>query len=131
VAVRLLDTNIVSFVLKGHSLAAGYQQHLAGYTLAISFMTLAEMREGAILAGWGKRRLARLETTLNQLLILHSDEAICQKWAEVRAIRRAQTIGVADAWIAATALANGLELVTHNPADFQNIPGLKVITEAP
>jgi len=62
---------------------------------------------------------------------LHSDAAICKKGAEFRAIRRAQPIGVADAWIAATALANDLELVTHNPDDFQNIPGLKVITEAP
>jgi predicted nucleic acid-binding protein len=32
---------------------------------------------------------------------------------------------------AATALAYGLELVTHNPTDFANIPGLVVITEAP
>jgi hypothetical protein len=40
-------------------------------------------------------------------------------------------MGVADAWIAATALEFRLELVTHNPADFQGIPGLIVITEAP
>jgi predicted nucleic acid-binding protein len=39
--------------------------------------------------------------------------------------------GVADAWIAATALEYGLELVTHNAADFQAIAGLRVITEAP
>ncbi len=38
---------------------------------------------------------------------------------------------VADCWIAATALAFGLELVTHNPADFRGIPGLAVVTEAP
>ncbi len=104
---------------------------MTGYTLAISFMTLAEMCEGALLAGWGKRRLHHLESTLKQLLILHSDDAACQKWAEVRALRRAQPVGVADAWIAATALAHGLELVTHDAADFQNIPSLTVITEAP
>jgi tRNA(fMet)-specific endonuclease VapC len=131
VAVRLLDTNIISFVMKGHSLAASYQPHLTGYTLAVSFMSVAELREGAILAGWGSRRLAKLEATLNQLLILHTDSVFCQKWAEVRAARRSQPIGVADAWIAATALAHGLELVTHNPVDFQGIAGLTVITEAP
>jgi predicted nucleic acid-binding protein len=38
---------------------------------------------------------------------------------------------VADAWVAATALAHGIELVTHNPVDFQGIPGLVVITEVP
>jgi predicted nucleic acid-binding protein len=38
---------------------------------------------------------------------------------------------VADAWVAATALAYGLELVTHNPADFAGIPNLVVVSEVP
>jgi tRNA(fMet)-specific endonuclease VapC len=126
-----VDTNVISFVLKGHKLAANYQPHLTGYTLAVSFMTVAEMREGAVLAGWGQRRLATLETTINQLLILHTDDDVCRKWAEIRAARRAQPIGVADAWIAATALAHSLELVTHDTVDFQNIVGLTVISAAP
>jgi predicted nucleic acid-binding protein len=44
VAVRVLDTNIISFVMKGHSRAAGYQPHLTGYTLAVSFMSVTELR---------------------------------------------------------------------------------------
>jgi predicted nucleic acid-binding protein len=131
VAVRLLDTNIVSFILKGHTLAARYQPHLTGHTLAISFMTVAELLEGALTAGWGPRRMAILTATISGLLILHSDASVCQHWAEVRAARQSQPISVADAWIAATALAHGIELVTHNPSDFAGIPGLTVITEAP
>jgi len=65
------------------------------------------------------------------MVVLHSDDHLCELWAAVRFHRRAQPIGLADAWIAATALAYGLELVTHNPADFAGIPGLTVITEAP
>jgi tRNA(fMet)-specific endonuclease VapC len=38
-------------------------------------------------------------------------------------------MGVADAWIAATALALGCPLVTHNATDFQGVPGLPIITE--
>jgi tRNA(fMet)-specific endonuclease VapC len=131
VAIRLLDTNIVSFAMRASPLAALYQPHLAGHTLAVSFMTVAELYEGAALAGWGPRRMATLNATVSNLLVLHSDPAVCLRWAEVRTLRRAQPIGVADAWIAATALAFGLELVTHNPADFRGIPGLNVITEAP
>lgn len=46
-------------------------------------------------------------------------------------MRKSQPIGIQDCWIAATALSYGLELVTHNPRDFANIPGLAIITEAP
>ena len=130
-AVRLLDTNIVSFVMRRHTLAARYQPHLTGYTLAISFMTMAELLEGAALAGWGAQKLATLNTTLRGLLVLDSNPSICERWAQVRVERRAQPISVADGWIAATALANGIALVTHNPADFHGITGLNVITQAP
>ncbi len=129
--VRLVDTNIISFVMKAHPLAARYQPHLIGYTLAASFMTVAELQEGAVQAGWGSKRVAAMKATVNGLLILHSNVDICQQWAETRAVRKSQPISVADAWIAATALNYSLELVTHNPRDFVGIPGLIVISEAP
>jgi predicted nucleic acid-binding protein len=131
VAVRLLDTNIVSFLVKRHPLAARYRPHLTGYTLAVSFMTLGELEEGMLRAGWGPARRARLGTMLRSYVILHSDLALCTRWAEVRVQRRHRPIDSTDAWIAATALTHGLKLITHNPADFRGIPGLTVITEAP
>jgi predicted nucleic acid-binding protein len=130
-AFRLLDTNIVSYVLNRHTLAAAYQPHLVGYDLAISFQTVAELLEGAALAGWGPTRWGELQALLTTLTALDGTTDVAARWAEVRAARRARPIGVADCWIAATALTYGLELVTHNPSDFQNIPGLVVLTEAP
>lgn len=127
-AARLLDTNIVSYLVKNHSLAQAYQSYIAGFALYISFQTLAELQEGAKLASWGPAKRARLAATLSRVVVLHSDDDICDRWAEVRAGRKSRPIGVADAWIAATALAFNLELVTHNAADFQAIPGLVVIT---
>jgi predicted nucleic acid-binding protein len=131
VVVRLLDTNIVSYVLNGHTLARVYRPHTAGYDLAISFQTAGELFEGAALAGWGAARWGRLEALLATMILLDGTADVAARWAEVRAARHARPIGAADAWIAATALAHGLELVTHNPADFAGIPGLVVITEAP
>ncbi|MGA2496668.1 MAG: type II toxin-antitoxin system VapC family toxin [Tepidisphaeraceae bacterium] len=43
------------------------------------------------------------------------------------ALRQARKMGLADAIIAATALAHGLPLVTRNVDDFKHIAGLKLI----
>ena len=130
-AIRLLDTNIVSYLFKGHSLAGRYQPHLVGHVPAVSFMTVAELYEGAMLAGWGPRRWEALNVFLSRTLKLFATDTVCRHFAEVRAQRRAQPISVSDAWIAATALTHEIELVTHNPADVRGIAGLSIISEAP
>lgn len=50
---RLLDTNIVSYMVKRHTLLARYQPHITGYDLGISFQTRAELTHGAVSARWG------------------------------------------------------------------------------
>lgn len=129
--IRQLDTNIVTFRINGHSLWRAYRRHLVGYALAVSFQTVAELYQWADESNWGPAKRAKLDSILQSAVIYESDDAVCRRWAEVRIVRRAQPIATDDAWIAATALVHGVELVTHNPADFANIPGLTVITEAP
>ncbi len=128
---RVVDTNIVSYIVKRHPLAGVYRPHIAGYDLMVSFQTLAELTEWGIAAGWGQAKWDELNAVLATITVTHSNDAIVFRWAEVRLARRSQPIDVADCWIAATALTYGLELVTHNPADFAGIPGLTVIREAP
>jgi hypothetical protein len=53
-ALRLMDTNIASFMLKGHSLATRYRRHLQGHQLAVSFMTVAELYEWGLLCPLGQ-----------------------------------------------------------------------------
>lgn len=124
----LLDTNIVSYIVKRHPLAMRYQPLIDGHNLAISFQSNAELEQGMKKANWGVVKQAQLEKTLSRFSIIQSDLSICSWWAEVRLLRKARPIGVADAWIAATALSYDFDLVTHNPKDFQNIPGLRIIT---
>ncbi|MDR2115483.1 MAG: hypothetical protein LBP87_03785 [Planctomycetaceae bacterium] len=64
-----------------------------------------------------------------QYKIVHSNNAIAGWFAFVMFIRKNQPISIQDAWIAATALALGCPLLTHNAKDFENIPGLEIITE--
>ncbi len=125
----LLDTNIVSYLMKGHSLAERYRGHLEGRTLAISFMTVGELYEGAYRQSWGEKKIRALDELIRTYLIIPYTPNVCRVWGDIRCQRRSQTIAVDDAWIAATAVAHDCPLVTHNPDDFSKIDGLKVITE--
>ena len=60
----VVDTNVVSYLLRNHPLAVRYEPHLRGTLLAISFMTLAEVLYGGTSAGWNRQRLVRAEATL-------------------------------------------------------------------
>jgi predicted nucleic acid-binding protein len=125
----LLDTNIVSFLMKGDSRQEAYRPHLIEKTLTISFMTVAELYEGAYSARWGSRKLTMLEAQIKRYLVIPYSPRLCLSWGQIRAARRRQPIAVDDAWIAATALTYGIPLVTHNPADFHGIQGLEILTE--
>jgi predicted nucleic acid-binding protein len=128
----LLDTNIVSFIFKRDTRAAGYAPLLQGNRLAISFMTAAELFQWAFARNWGRPRFERLEQAIVNYLIIPPDLDLCRVWGQLRAERQVigQTIDAQDAWIAATALHYALPLVTHNVSHFQGIPGLNVRTVA-
>ena len=125
----LLDTDVFSYLFKDHPLADGYRLRVKGHTLAISFMTVAELFQGALRAGWGFKQIKRLESWIESYVVVPSSNAISRRWAEVRFIRREQPISAEDAWIAAAALEQDWPLVTHNARDFREIPGLTIITE--
>jgi len=127
--ILLLDTNIVSYLMNRHTFAELYRHHLEGSAVAISFMTVAELYEGALWANWGQRRQQNLRSFLQGFTVFPSSDDVCREFATVRFARRAQTISSEDAWIAATALAYSVPLVTHNAVDFADIPKLDLITE--
>jgi hypothetical protein len=52
-------------------------------------MTVAEMRMGAISAGWGSRRRVLLEQFVQRFELLYADNDLCTVWARIRADARA------------------------------------------
>ena len=78
----LLDTNIVSYIVKRHPLAMRYQSLIESHELAISFQSNAELEHGMKKAKWGIAKQARLEKTLSTIVIIQSDLSICSWWAE-------------------------------------------------
>ena len=131
-AVRVVDTDVWSYLYKGREEAKLYEPHLFGNVLVISFQTQAELLRGAIAANWGARRREHLESRLHRYVIEPSSDTLSRRWAEAMdsAKRNGRPIAAADAWIAATALHLGVPLITHNRNHFIGVDGLTVISES-
>lgn len=126
----VVDTDVFSGRLIANSLLARrYEPLLAGRAEVISFQTVAELRYGARLSGWGAVRLARLEGAIAGVEVLHTGDEIINAYADLRvACTRAghalhQRQHDADRWIAATAVRLGIPLVS-NDGVFHDTPGL-------
>jgi predicted nucleic acid-binding protein len=128
----VVDTDVVSFIFRNDTRAERYRQYLVGRTLAISFMSVAELDRWALERNWGPTRRARLDQHIAAYVIQPFDRDLCLKWAEVTvgARRQGRPIQTADAWIAATALLQGLPLITHNRQDYLGVDGLVVLSES-
>jgi tRNA(fMet)-specific endonuclease VapC len=128
----VVDTDVVSHFFKNDSRAESYRPHLAGKLLVISFMTVAELDVWALQSGWGAQRSSRLDAHLERYAIYHASRQLCRRWAQVTADarRKGRPIDCADAWIAATALIQGVPLVTHNVRHYAQVDGLVLLTEA-
>lgn len=126
----LLDTDVFSLFLRRDTRSARYDDDVRGKVRCLSFATVAELRFGSLAAAWGTARQQHLEQAIALTLVLPGDNDITQRWAETKASRqrRGRPTGSEDCWIAATALRHGIPLLTHNAKDYQDIPGLVVIT---
>ena len=122
----VVDTDVASYLFNWHSLAQQYVDVLRGSELVLSFMTIAELRMGAISARWGGRRRVLLEEFIARFERVYGDDRLCTVWARIRADARAagRPLSPQDAWIAATALALDAPLATNNRRDFEHIQNL-------
>jgi hypothetical protein len=98
--------------------------------IAVSVVTVAELRLGVLLAASLEHRSARLATlrlaeTLEPLPI---DDRVGEAWSRLIAMLRSdgQRMPINDSWIAATALVHGFAVVTQD-ADYDVVPGLRVV----
>jgi predicted nucleic acid-binding protein len=129
----VVDTDVASFVFKWHpEFAPPYVAIMRGSELVVSFMTLAEMRQGALEANWGRRKRDVLEEYLADFSVLHSDSLLCSTWAAIRneSTSKGRQMSSADAWIAATALALSVPLVTNNPKHYRHLDRLQLVSTA-
>ena len=133
----VVDTGVFGADLSPTSkpLADLYADVLAGRNILISFVTVAELRYGALRAGWGAKRRNELEETIDAAKIVWPGHGLASEYAALRAECVAAGHGLAeksneaDRWVAATARYVKVPLVSHDGV-FVDAPGVELLTAA-
>jgi tRNA(fMet)-specific endonuclease VapC len=123
----MLDTDTVSFALRGQGRVAERLLEHRPSEVCVSSLTLAELRYGADVRR--SRRLHRLiDAFVDAIEVAGFDGNAADRFGALGALlaRRGVPIGTIDTLIAAHALALGLTLVTHNERHFARVPGLTI-----
>ena len=98
--------------------------------IAVSVITIGELRAGVLAASDVATRDRRLATLTNALSMqpIPIDENVAEAWASLRLRLRdsGQRMPVNDSWIAATAMTLGVPVVTQDE-DYVDVDGLAVI----
>jgi tRNA(fMet)-specific endonuclease VapC len=122
----LLDTDTVSFAIRGVGAVGDRLRGSDPTTIAVSVVTEAELWFGVRKAG--SRRLEHAVVGfLGAVEVLDLDRPAARSYGTLRMLleQRGTPIGIADTMIAAHAFATRRVLVTSNRRHFQRVPGLK------
>lgn len=123
-AKGLLDTSVFIALESGRSINGDLLPEHG----AICPVTIAELQSGVLVSAdvdIRARRLATLDSTAD-IEVLAIDEAVAAEWARLRVhlAHSGRRINVNDLWIAATAVAHGLPVVTQDD-DFGPLDGVQ------
>ena len=123
----MLDTDTVSFALRGvGGVATNLGQHRRS-ELCLSAITVAELRFGA-----DKRRSRRIHRAIDAFLtgvhVLAFDEMAAARFGSIAAVLAASgvPIGQMDTLIAGHALSVNATLITNNQRHFSKVHGLRI-----
>lgn len=134
----VIDTDVTSWLLDPRPLphAEAAREIIGRRSRVVSFVTVTELRFGALRAGWGEFRMRRLERSLADLDVIQTSEALITRCADLRSALShmghglAQKVHEADRWVAATALSLGLDLVAGDSI-YAGVDTLRVQRIAP
>jgi tRNA(fMet)-specific endonuclease VapC len=125
----ILDSNIISYYLRGDPQIVPHVQALAPAEIGVSAIVEYELRYGLLRLPQeaAKPRLAALMQLLQPMQRLPFDSDCATHAARIRVeLEAAGTpIGPHDTLIAATAIRHQATLVTRNVREFSRVPGLQ------
>ncbi len=123
----MLDTNIVSDLIRNPAGPAAQRARTAGDAVCVSVVVAAELRYGCARKG-SPRLLRRVEEFLSEVPVLPFDVPADREYGGIRAELETdgRPIGSNDLLIAAHARTLDATVVTANVGEFRRIRGLKV-----
>ena len=123
----MLDTDTCSFVIRGGNETLRKRVQRNAGRLCVSAISVAELRFGARKKG-SARITDAVEFFLELVDVVPWGEEAAGRYAEIRAVLESAgtPIGNMDTLIAASALADGCVIVTHNTDHFGRVPGLSI-----
>jgi tRNA(fMet)-specific endonuclease VapC len=132
----VIDTGVFGAQLTRRTwpLGESYQPLVEGRAALVSFVTVAELRFGARLAGWGPQRLQRLDRELERAETIWPGPELIDTYVALRCwcVKAGHALGQkdheADRWVAATAMWLGVPVVAHD-AILANVEGLTLLTK--
>ncbi len=128
----LVDTDVFSRVFiapRRSQQNAQWAAALTGRTITIAVQTAVELRAWPPLRNWGNARTAALYSRIASVGTIQVSPAVqtayvdLTVWAKVHAHAIHQKVHTADRWIAATAIAHGLEIAAGDSV-YESIPQL-------
>lgn len=124
----LLDTDTCVYWLRGNPTVRSRLMAISVDELSISAITLAELHYGADCSTHPDTNHRAIDDFASGVAVLPVDAVIARTFGEIKADLRRQgnLIEDFDLLLAATALVNGLTIVTNNMSHFTRIPGLSL-----
>lgn len=124
----LLDTNVCIQLLNGHQGVIARLGTTVPNNIRLCSVVISELACGAYNSGNVSLNLARLRQFCRPYTSLPLDDRAADECGLIRAglRKRGKPIGANDLLIAAIARTHDLTLVTHDTAEFGQVPGLRL-----
>lgn len=121
--IVLCDTDVIIGVYRNNSDIISELKKIGQQNIAVSTVTAGELIYGAL----NKKELNQIKKDLDNLIMIDIDKKICDIFLELlNKYALSHKLAVPDGFIAATAIANDIELYTLNLKDYRFIDGLKL-----